>query len=224
LAPPPAGRGHRATLSLSVPSAAAASRARAGSIPWSPQTPQDSRPRKGPATGNGGGNLNGSTNNTNSGTGIGRGNAHSHKRSLSIVSMGTATVGTEQQNTTSSGKAQRPARGHARASSLQIVPRGGHSVNGPRSGQYRRSLHCLHSADRTASFIHTSSVHFAALTSLQLLLSTGPKRTPRTVFRGFDCSKYARNWSVSCFSKTFFWIRCARRIPVPYGSFFSVGF
>jgi hypothetical protein len=135
LAPPPATRGHRATLSLSVPSAAATSRARAGSIPWSPQTPQDSRLRNGQATGAGQGNANGNGSTNGIGNTSGRGNGHSHKRSLSIVSMGAATLGNEQQSNASSGKSQRPARGHARASSLQIVPRGGNSVNGPRSGE-----------------------------------------------------------------------------------------
>ena len=130
LAPPPAGRGHRATLSLSVPSAAATSRARAGSVPWSPQTPQDGQPRNNQAQGNTNGLVNASGNgNTN-----GRGNGHGHKKSLSIVSMGAGTIGNEQQGNGGSGKAQRPARGHARASSLQIVPRGGNSANGPRSG------------------------------------------------------------------------------------------
>lgn len=134
LAPPPAGRGHRTTLSLGVPSAAATSRARAGSIQWSPQTAQDSRPRNGQATGPGAGNANGNGS-TNGGGATGHRNGHSHKRSLSIVSMGTATLGNEQQSNASSGKPQRPARGHARASSLQIVSRGGSSANGPRSGQ-----------------------------------------------------------------------------------------
>lgn len=136
LAPPPVARGHRASLSLSVPSAAAASRARAGSIPWSPQTPQDSRARNGQVPGAAPGSSHGNGNNGGNGPGNGRGNGHSHKRSLSIVSMGSATV-SEPQTSTGSMKSQRPARGHARASSLQIVPRGGgvNSVNGPRSGE-----------------------------------------------------------------------------------------
>lgn len=135
LAPPPAVRGHRTTLSLGVPAAAAASRARAGSIQWSLQAAQDSRPRNADqATGAGLAKANGSGS-TNGGSAVGRGNGHSHKRSLSIVSMGTATLGNEQQSNATSAKPQRPARGHARASSLQIVPRSGSSVNGPRSGQ-----------------------------------------------------------------------------------------
>lgn len=133
LAPPPAGRGHRATLSLSVPSAAATSRARAGSIPWSPQTPQEGRPRNGQASGSGSQTVNGNASNGGSGNTNGRGNGHGHKKSLSIVSMGTGTFGNEQQSSASSGKQQRPTRGHGRASSLQIVPRG-NIVNGPRSG------------------------------------------------------------------------------------------
>lgn len=134
LAPPPASRGHRATLSLSVPSAAATSRARAGSIPWSPQTPHDSRSRNGQAAVAGSAKANGNAGSTASGNTNGRGNGHSHKRSLSIVSMGSTTLGNEQHNAAATAKSQRPARGHARASSLQIVPRGGSGVNGPRSG------------------------------------------------------------------------------------------
>jgi len=112
LAPPPPTRGHRSTLSLTgAPSASAASRSRAGSIPWSPP-PIDTN-----------------------------GNGHGHKRSVSIVSIGSANTvegvggGGGQNNGGASGKAQRPGRGHARASSLQIVPRAS-PMNGPRSGEF----------------------------------------------------------------------------------------
>ncbi|KAK1754600.1 Rgp1-domain-containing protein [Echria macrotheca] len=111
LLPPPAARGHRSTLSLSVPSAA--SRARAGSIPWSP-----------PA------NLAGAA---RSGRNGGSGHGEGHKRSVSIVSIGSvSTVDDARSDASTVTKTQRPARGHARASSLQIVPRG-LPLNGPRS-------------------------------------------------------------------------------------------
>ncbi|KAH0442215.1 hypothetical protein CcaCcLH18_01653 [Colletotrichum camelliae] len=88
-------RGHRSALSLNVP--AAQSRRRSGSVPWpSPLTPNAAEHR-----GNG------------------------HQKSVSIVSIGsTSTVADETQSNASSTKSQRPGRGHARASSLQIVPRG----------------------------------------------------------------------------------------------------
>jgi hypothetical protein len=115
LAPPPAARGHRSSLSLSVPSAA--SRARAGSVTsWSPS------PAAGGARSQRGGNGNGN------------GGGHGHKRSVSIVSIGSLSTVDDIQSSASSPKSQRPARGHARASSLQILPRGG-LFNGPRSGE-----------------------------------------------------------------------------------------
>ncbi|KAL2021534.1 hypothetical protein VTK56DRAFT_7033 [Thermocarpiscus australiensis] len=127
LAPPPAARGHRSSHSLSVPSAA--SRARAGSIPWSPSPSPGARPQR-TGTGNGGGSVSGN----------GNGHGHGHKRSLSIVSIGSlSTVGTVEdvQTNSSSAGPRRPGRGHARASSLQIVPRGG-GFNGPRSATHAR--------------------------------------------------------------------------------------
>jgi len=106
LLPPPAARSHRSTLSLSVPSAA--SRARAGSIPWSP-----------PA------NLGTVRSSRNGG----------HKRSVSIVSIGSvSTVDDAKSDSSTATKTQRSIRGHARASSLQIVPRG-LPLSSPRSGQ-----------------------------------------------------------------------------------------
>ncbi|KAL2136671.1 hypothetical protein VTI74DRAFT_2403 [Chaetomium olivicolor] len=115
LAPPTASgaRGHRSTLSLSVPSAA--SRARAGSVTaWSPGGNRSQRNGSG---GGGGGNGQGS--------GSGHGHGHGHKRSVSIVSIGSlSTADDGQGGVASSAKTQRP-RGHARASSLQILPRGG---------------------------------------------------------------------------------------------------
>lgn len=111
LVPPSAARGHRSSLSLTVPSAAASSRARAGSIPWSSQSPTD-----GPS-------------------GNGHGGGHSHRRSVSIVSMGSSSgAADDAQSNGTPGKPQRPTRGHARASSLQIVARG-NGAAGPRSGE-----------------------------------------------------------------------------------------
>ncbi|KAI8312443.1 hypothetical protein K4K61_010208 [Colletotrichum sp. SAR11_59] len=105
-------RGHRSALSLNVPAAQA--RKRSGSVPWpSPLTPNAAEHR-----GNG------------------------HQKSVSIVSIGsTSTIADETQSNASSTKSQRPGRGHARASSLQIVPRGAalglagpHSAVRPKEG------------------------------------------------------------------------------------------
>lgn len=107
LAPPAAARGHRSTLSLSVPSART-SRNRSDSIPWPPQNAHDAN-----SSSNGG-----------------------HRRSVSIVSIASAS--TADGRPPSAGgppKPYRPTRGHARASSLQIVPRAGPLPNGPRSGE-----------------------------------------------------------------------------------------
>ena len=108
LAPPSAasGRGHRRpALSYSGPPVS--SRGRSGSIQW-PQT---------------------------SNTGDSRSN-HGHNRSVSIVSIGsTSTVEDASQRSEGSARPQRPSRGHNRASSLQIVPRGQPSPPvGPNSG------------------------------------------------------------------------------------------
>lgn len=100
-------RGHRSALSLNVPAAQA--RKRSGSVPWpSPLTPNAAEHR-----GNG------------------------HQKSVSIVSIGsTSTIADETQSNASSTKSQRPGRGHARASSLQIVPRGAAlGLAGPHSGK-----------------------------------------------------------------------------------------
>ncbi|KAK3344142.1 Rgp1-domain-containing protein [Lasiosphaeria hispida] len=115
LAPPSSTRGHRSTLSLTVPSAA--SRTRSGSIPWSPSTLGTARsPRNGQSQS--------------------RSPGHSHQRSVSIVSIGSVGGADEVQSSVSAApKPQRPVRGHARASSLQIVPRGV-PLNGPRSATY----------------------------------------------------------------------------------------
>lgn len=122
LAPPAAARGHRSSLSLSVPSSSAVSRARAGSIPWSPNLTDSSASQ----------------------------NGHSHKRSVSIVSIGSAsTLDDGHSHPGSPGSAKthpRAIRGHSRASSLQIVSRGP-PISGPRSGRSptpaRRLIHCF---------------------------------------------------------------------------------
>ena len=128
LAPPPSARGHRSTLSLSAPSAV--SHARAGS--GSSSAPAPAAGARGQPNGNANGNGSGS----GSGSGNG-GGGHGHKRSVSIVSIGSLSAVDDGQSSSSSSKPQRP-RGHARASSLQILPRGGLSngpFSGPRSGQ-----------------------------------------------------------------------------------------
>ncbi|KAH9908135.1 Rgp1-domain-containing protein [Xylariomycetidae sp. FL2044] len=104
LTPPPAGRGHRSTLSLNVPSAR-----RGGTQQWAPpQPPPPTRP------------------------------AHAHKRSLSIVSIGSAATIEDQPHAVGSpSRPHRPGRGHGRSASLQISPRGG-STNGPHSATLPR--------------------------------------------------------------------------------------
>lgn len=105
LVPPAPARGHRSSLSVTVP--ASRSRHRSDSGPWSPQNaPEADPPRNG------------------------------HRRSLSIVSIGSAsTADGHPPSTAGSGTSQWSSKGHTRASSLQIAPRG-HASNGPRSGDY----------------------------------------------------------------------------------------
>ncbi|TQN71903.1 Protein sat1 [Colletotrichum shisoi] len=104
-------RGHRSALSLNVP--AAQSRSRAGSIPWPSSHPPSALENRG----------------------------NGHRKSVSIVSIGsTSTIPDDNQSNASSVKAHRPARGHARASSLQIVPRGaalGLGLTAPQSASPR---------------------------------------------------------------------------------------
>lgn len=101
-------RGHRATLSLNVPNSH--SRSKSGSTAsWLPQQPPPTTPRSG----------------------------HAHKRSVSIVSIGSATSSaTIEDPSMGNGNRmlppQRPNRGHGRSASLQISPRGG-AANGPQS-------------------------------------------------------------------------------------------
>ena len=65
---------------------------------------------------------------------------HAHKRSLSIVSIGsTSTVDDQMYRNEVATRSAAPRRGHNRASSLQILPRGqATQLAGHQSGQYRR--------------------------------------------------------------------------------------
>jgi RAB6A-GEF complex partner protein 2 len=109
LAPPLSGpgRGHRASMSMSNPSSSP--RARSGSGLWT----ATSSPSDAPSSRNG----------------------HTHRRSISIVSLGSASTIDEPTQLLSNlpQKTQRPGRGHTRSASLQIMSRGP-LVNGPRSG------------------------------------------------------------------------------------------
>jgi hypothetical protein len=97
LTPPPSasnsGRGHRRGA-LSLSHPPSSSRARSGSIQW-PQTQGAENGRSG----------------------------HGHNRSVSIISIGSTGTADDHHRRDSVGRGQRPHRGHARASSLQIVPR-----------------------------------------------------------------------------------------------------
>jgi hypothetical protein len=89
-----AGRGHRSTLSLTVPPNSSRSPVVSGSWP-SRQPVRTSR------------------------------DAGKHKRSVSIISIG-ANESVADESASQNGRVERvrPARGHGRAASLQIVPRG----------------------------------------------------------------------------------------------------
>ena len=107
LAPPTgpgAARGHRSSLSLTVPSPR--SRHRADSTPWSPPAALETRPA-----------------------------SNGHRRSVSIVSIGSAGAADGQTPASpASSSVSNPRRGHVRASSLQIASRAA-VANGPRSGE-----------------------------------------------------------------------------------------
>ncbi|CAM1504808.1 Fc.00g023990.m01.CDS01 [Cosmosporella sp. VM-42] len=112
LTPPPSagsGRGHRRSA-LSMSVPVSQSHSRQGSIQWPSSASQSDRQ-----------------------------SSHSHKRSLSIVSIGSAsTVEDHSQRNEPPTRTQRP-RGHGRASSLQIVSRGQHnSPTGPHSASLPR--------------------------------------------------------------------------------------
>lgn len=100
------GRGHRRSA-LSLSHPPSGSHNRTGSIQWpSPGSAKEGR------------------------------SGHSHKRSVSIVSIGSAsTIDDHSTRNESSSRPQRPARAHGRAASLQILPRGQPSPTaGPQSG------------------------------------------------------------------------------------------
>ncbi|KAK6081299.1 intracellular protein transport protein [Seiridium cupressi] len=103
------GRGHRTTLSLNVPSGH--TRSKSGSTAqWLPQQPPPTTPRSG----------------------------HAHKRSISVVSIGSAaSSATVEDPSHSNGNRmlppQRPGRGHGRSASLQISPKAGGVLSGPQS-------------------------------------------------------------------------------------------
>ncbi|KAI1376078.1 Rgp1-domain-containing protein [Hypoxylon crocopeplum] len=108
LTPPTPARGHRSTLSLTVPSSS--SRLRGPPQQWTPSQPPPSRPGPG----------------------------HAHKRSLSIVSIGSAaTIEEQSHGNIPPARAHRPSRGHGRSASLQISPRGG-LISGPHSAALPR--------------------------------------------------------------------------------------
>ncbi|KAI0853756.1 Rgp1-domain-containing protein [Daldinia vernicosa] len=108
LTPPAPTRGHRSTLSLTVPSNS--SRLRGPPQQWTP--PQQQPPPQRPG--------------------------HAHQRSLSIVSIGSAaTIEEQSHGNISPARHQRPSRGHGRSASLQISPRGG-LMNGPQSAALPR--------------------------------------------------------------------------------------
>lgn len=110
LAPPPSAsssaprRGHRSSSSMSLPSKT--SRSREGSIPWLPPShPPDNHP----------------------------GNGHSHARSVSVVSIGSVNSVDSQATSNAGSTVSRPARGHGRSASVQILSRGS-PMSGPRHG------------------------------------------------------------------------------------------
>lgn len=114
LTPPPSastGRGHRRSA-LSYSAPSTHSHNRSGSIQWpSPASMSDRR------------------------------SSHAHKRSVSIVSIGSAsTVEDHVMRNENPSRPQRPNRGHGRAASLQIVPRSQSStIMTPQSGECVRS-------------------------------------------------------------------------------------
>lgn len=125
--PPPAsnGRGHRrSALSLSIPpSTPTNSRSAAVQWPSSGGSFSESRP------------------------------GHAHKRSLSIVSIGSAsTIDDHNQRGEAAGRPLVPQRGHNRASSLQILSRGG-SPAGPQTCELLLGWICLLlQTDRASAF------------------------------------------------------------------------
>ncbi|KAL2759414.1 hypothetical protein ACRALDRAFT_1074286 [Sodiomyces alcalophilus JCM 7366] len=110
-------RGHRSTLSLSAPAGYSRGRTGAASTQWPPQLPP--HPPKSSDT---------------------RGHGHGHRRSISIVSVGSASTAADDMHSFSNtARPQRHGRGHARASSLQITPRVGLGISAPHSASFLQS-------------------------------------------------------------------------------------
>jgi RAB6A-GEF complex partner protein 2 len=95
LAPPVSARGHRSSLSLTVPSPK--SRQRSDSTPWTPPAVPENRPAS---------------------------NGHRRSISIVSIGS-SSTVDGQASSVASSAASPRPNRGHTRASSLQISSRGG---------------------------------------------------------------------------------------------------
>ncbi|KAI0137268.1 Rgp1-domain-containing protein [Xylariales sp. AK1849] len=105
LTPPVSARGRGHRSTLSLNVPSSHTRSKSSSTtPWLPNQPAPTRP------------------------------SHAHKRSLSIVSIGSAATEVEQPHSNGMrGAPQRPGRGHGRSASLQISPRASGILNGPHS-------------------------------------------------------------------------------------------
>ncbi|KAF6844674.1 intracellular protein transport protein [Colletotrichum musicola] len=150
-------RGHRSALSLNVP--AAQTRSRSGSLPWHSQlTPSAAEHR-----GNG------------------------HKKSVSIVSIGSSsTAADDTQSNASSVKSHRPGRGHARASSLQIVPRGAAlGLTGPHSASPRHISSPLFNSTSASDSPPATSRSSTAPTTSNVAGSQRPMRSPSNALAEF---------------------------------------
>ncbi|KAK0639349.1 Rgp1-domain-containing protein [Cercophora newfieldiana] len=160
LVPPSVGRsgrghGHRSTLSLSVPASGSGS---SGARRERAGSIPWSGQQQGGGSGSGG---------------------QGHERSVSIVSMGNGEGGEQQ------GKQRLSGKGHARASSLQIVSRG-LPLNGPRSATHPHPhrppaqssplFHASYPPDRTTFNGRPSGVATAPVTPGEGVVS--PRRSP----------------------------------------------
>ncbi|KAK1459317.1 hypothetical protein CMEL01_02316 [Colletotrichum melonis] len=152
-------RGHRSALSLNVP--VAQSRSRAGSVPWTPSHPPSALEHRG----------------------------NGHKKSVSIVSIGsTSTVPDDNQSNASSVKAHRPGRGHARASSLQIVPRGaalGLGLTAPHSASPRHISSPLFNSTSASDTPPSNSRSSTAPNTPGVAGSQRPMRSPSNALADF---------------------------------------
>ncbi|KAK0386616.1 hypothetical protein NLU13_6451 [Sarocladium strictum] len=152
------GRGHRrSALSLSIPPSS--SRSRSGSIQWPSSQTGSADTRAG----------------------------HDHKRSVSIVSIGSASTIDGHQRHESFGapqpppsSAQRPSRGHGRSASLQIVPRG---PNSPLTGPQSAGLPARHTSSPlfNASYPPARPKHIRNASSIaNPAFMADKRRSPRT--------------------------------------------